>query len=286
LPRNTDRVKLLKHLCRKAQPYGDKSVGVATLLEKPNHMLKYTGAPSQWLAQQSKLLPKLAESDAIIGHTRMPTHGAVNTINCHPFRIGDWIAAHNGVIHNSSELMLKALYIAKGETDSEEALTWLATNSFSKESFDDIRGSFAIVAMKVNGSELVLAADYGTPLYICWFGDGLVWHKCEDALRSSLIAAGIQGGFEIQCLKNQRLHLPSKKIEDLGGVQWSGGAYTDTPDWVRSEKKSKKQRQIMLRKNEDILQDPSFRYTESNIWTPEAESEEMERLAIEKNIAD
>jgi glucosamine 6-phosphate synthetase-like amidotransferase/phosphosugar isomerase protein len=214
-PAGCNRETLLKHLIRKGQPYGDRSVGIATDLPGKDALVKYPGLPSQWLAQSSKDIPRYAKATVILGHTRLPTAGCgvVAPRNTHPFKIGRWVSCHNGVIHGADQLMLRSEYIPKGETDSEAAICWLATNEFRKKAFEDLDGSFAIAAMTKDASMFVLAVDAVTSLHVAWLGSGIVWHKSGEALESSLKAAGIQAA--VKPLQSKILRLPGPEVEEL-----------------------------------------------------------------------
>jgi predicted glutamine amidotransferase len=212
--RGVDKKRLLRHLARKSQSYGNKSFGIAAIIDGKVEMSKYTGAASQWLAQNEKELKKWADPDIVLGHTRLPTQGAVTKNNCHPFQFGPWVAAHNGMISNSSELMMQAVYVAKGETDSEEALTHAATYDFSKEALEDIEGSFAYEAVKEDGSELILVCDGMRSLYAVQIGEGVVWCTDVDALESSLFAAGA-GRMKAKKIESAIVKFPGGALEKL-----------------------------------------------------------------------
>ncbi len=212
-PAGCDREILLKHLIRKAQPFGDKSFGMATNLSGKDALVKYTGLPSQWLAQNAKDIPRYAKASVIQAHVRYPTTGSVTKANTHPFRIGNWLACHNGVLQGADQLMLRSEYIPRGETDSEAAICWLATNSFSKQAIEDLTGSFAIAAMTKDAAKFVLAVDAATSLHVAWLGAGIVWHKSGEALASSLKVANIQA--DVKPLRSQILRLPGPEVEEL-----------------------------------------------------------------------
>ena len=58
-----------------------------------------------------------------VGHVRLATAGDLTTANTHPFRIGQWVFAHNGSVNNPQRLLAgvpPGLRAARhGETDSE-----------------------------------------------------------------------------------------------------------------------------------------------------------------------
>lgn len=212
--RGANRERLLRQLARKAQAWGDKSFGLAAMIEGEMSVVKYTGSASSWLEQNTKDLKKWASSEVLLGHTRMPTHGAVTKNNCHPFSIGGWVVAHNGVINNASKLMAKAVYVAKGETDSEEALCYVVSKQFAPEALAQIDGYYAFEGLKKDGSEAVLVVDDRASLYTVKLGDGLVWCTSSDVLSSSLEAAGIQHEAPVK-LERKILRLPSWDVVQL-----------------------------------------------------------------------
>ena len=57
-------------------------------------------------------------TNTFIGHTRFSTHGETNIPNQHPFKFGNVIGAHNGVVHNYKEVGEK-YQLSKTEVDSQ-----------------------------------------------------------------------------------------------------------------------------------------------------------------------
>ncbi|MDX6768941.1 MAG: class II glutamine amidotransferase [Elusimicrobiota bacterium] len=211
-PARCDRETLLRHLIRKAQPFGDKSFGLATDLPGKDALVKYVGMPSQWLAQNSRDIGRFAKAQTLIAHARYPTQGDVVRRNCHPFKVGDWLMAHNGTLR-AERLMLRSSFVPAGETDSEAAGCWLATHGFSTASLEELEGTFAIAAMSKDGAQFVLAVDEVTSLFVARIGEGILWHKSGEALESSLRAVGIQA--EVQALRSQVLRFPGGRGERL-----------------------------------------------------------------------
>lgn len=100
--------------------------------------------------------------------------------------------------------MTKAIYVAKGETDSEEAGCYLVDNKFSKEAFEEITGWFAITAIDKKAERLIIGVDFTTPFHVAFLGEGLIWSSTKDALASTLRAFGI---------KNEIVEVSSKILE-------------------------------------------------------------------------
>jgi predicted glutamine amidotransferase len=190
-PEGTDRARLLRHLMRKSQAGGEASFGMAIVNNGKAKAVRHVGPASTWLEAHKKDIAECSKAQVIIGHTRQPTRGAVTKANCHPFTIGEWAAAHNGMISNSSSLMEASLYVPRGETDSEEALCYIISKDWEAEAINRVLGSYAFTGAKADGSEVVLVCDSGQNLHYVRFGNGLVWATSDVVLKSSLAAVGI-----------------------------------------------------------------------------------------------
>ncbi len=72
----------------------------------------------------------------LIGHIRLATAGRVEKRNCHPFRFGDWVFAHNGHIQEFASIRetllerIKPKYLVgiESDTDSEVFFRLLLSN--------------------------------------------------------------------------------------------------------------------------------------------------------------
>jgi len=122
-----------------------------------------------------KASPKF-EGTAGIGHTRWATHGAPSQINAHPHLdcSGNIAVVHNGVITNFQEI--KDRLISEGhdfisETDTEviphliEKYYDGSLQKATEEALKEIEGSYAIIVMAKDKTELV-AARKDSPLII------------------------------------------------------------------------------------------------------------------------
>ncbi len=155
--------------------------------------LEYRGYDSAGIAVQSnghierrRAAGKLSNLQAVlserpitghrgIGHTRWATHGKVNETNAHPHRdcTGDIVVIHNGIVENY--LQIKEMLRAEGhkfisETDTEvlphlieHYLKHGAPNleEATRLMLGDIRGSHAIVAMRAQEPDVLVAARLG-----------------------------------------------------------------------------------------------------------------------------
>ncbi|HKP54464.1 MAG TPA: glutamine--fructose-6-phosphate transaminase (isomerizing) [Chloroflexia bacterium] len=155
--------------------------------------LEYRGYDSAGIAVQSnghierrRAAGKLSNLQAVlserpiaghrgIGHTRWATHGKVNETNAHPHRdcTGDVVVIHNGIVENY--LPIKEMLRAEGhnfisETDTE-VLPHLIEHYLKQGApnleeamrlmLGDIRGSHAIVAMRAQEPDVLVAARLG-----------------------------------------------------------------------------------------------------------------------------
>ncbi len=122
-----------------------------------------------------------------IGHTRWATHGKVNEANAHPHRdcTGDIVVIQNGIVENYLEL--KEQLRAQGhefhsETDTEVLPHLLeqclkggapGIQEAMRQMLLNIRGSHAIVAMRAQEPDLLVAARLGNAGgVVIGYGDG------------------------------------------------------------------------------------------------------------------
>jgi glutamine amidotransferase len=77
-------------------------------------------------------------SHIFVAHVRTATIGSLTKHNCHPFRSGKWLFAHNGTIYEHESLRQHLSHshqkAIQGETDSEVFFHWLLQNIESSDS--------------------------------------------------------------------------------------------------------------------------------------------------------
>jgi glucosamine--fructose-6-phosphate aminotransferase (isomerizing) len=163
---------------------GYDSAGVA-ILDKGE--IKVTRAQGK-LIELKNLLKNSKEkivSGIGIGHTRWATHGKPSEENAHPHTAGRISIIHNGIIENYIELraeLTKKGAVFKSETDTETAAHLL--NQFVNTGLDpfqalqktcqEIRGSYAILAIDSQYDDRIVIAKNATPIVI-GVGEGEVF---------------------------------------------------------------------------------------------------------------
>ncbi|HST05328.1 MAG TPA: glutamine--fructose-6-phosphate transaminase (isomerizing) [Chloroflexia bacterium] len=110
-----------------------------------------------------------------IGHTRWATHGGVNEMNAHPHRdsTGDIVVIQNGIVENYlvlKEALKKAGHEFRSETDTEVIPHLIEQHLIDgapdleaamRLTLGEIKGSHAIVAMRAQEPETIVAARLG-----------------------------------------------------------------------------------------------------------------------------
>ncbi len=166
---------------------GYDSAGIATLRPAEGiRVTKTAGRVSELVAavKRSAMVGTLG-----IGHTRWATHGPATQENAHPHAGGQGLLAlaHNGVIENYESLkqtLLSKGYVFRSQTDSEVVSHLIADNLKSRmsenegptsvqdcveavqDSIAQLRGTYGLVIMFRDFSDLLIAARCGSPLVV------------------------------------------------------------------------------------------------------------------------
>jgi predicted glutamine amidotransferase len=113
----------------------------------------YHGIAPAWGDENLRELAAHIESPLFIAHVRATTGTAIQQTNCHPFRHGDWLFVHNGVIAGF-EQMRRELVLAvdpslftgiRGSTDSEVLFHLALTNGLEDDPILGLERAIGIV---------------------------------------------------------------------------------------------------------------------------------------------
>lgn len=95
--------------------------------------------------------------NAVIGHNRKATTGVISSENAHPFKEGNIVLVHNGMVFGAKELNKEA------EVDSH-ALCHAFSVKGAKEVLRDVIGAFALIWYDIKAKELYLWRNSDRPL--------------------------------------------------------------------------------------------------------------------------
>jgi hypothetical protein len=146
------------------------------------------------IARVAGIGAQLGEQNLMMAHTRFATVGSVSKDNQHPFRAGEILLAHNGVVSNHTELNAK--YSRQCSVDSQHFAHHLAEG----RDFSDVEayGSLEWIENSAPASINLLRMRKGS-LAVYGIRDakgkqvGTVWSSDMEHLRSAIGASRLDG---------------------------------------------------------------------------------------------
>lgn len=167
-----------------AQRRGSDASGIVTVradgrIEVVKSDLPFSGLTSSPVAQ--RLLDRMGDGFAVLGHSRLETHGfSATSVNNQPVIVGDWVVLHNGIITNHRQLREKYPTPDLTGIDSDTAAIGLVLSDWDAggratpvdEVFAQLEGEYTVIAMSTRG-DVLLHTNVGN-LYTVRDDDGFL----------------------------------------------------------------------------------------------------------------
>ena len=161
------------------EPTNGDGFGLGWYLEEVRAPLQYRTTAPAWNDPNLVEITRHLKSPCFLAHVRATTGTAVQQTNCHPFRHGRWLFAHNGVVDGwplvRRELMFAidpSLYHSiQGSTDSEVLFLLALTFGLNNDPIGAIEQMVGVVetacaaAGARGGLQMTVCATDGTTLY-------------------------------------------------------------------------------------------------------------------------
>ncbi len=130
---------------------------------------------------------RLASHPVVLAHTRKATTGNIVERNAHPFRIGNTVGAHNGIVNGHDEL--NRHFGRAFSVDSQHLIAHID----EQRPLDELQAWGAVTYVRLSESSRVYFGRFQNgSLAVAKLRTGVVWASTEDAIRAALGAANLR----------------------------------------------------------------------------------------------
>jgi predicted glutamine amidotransferase len=161
------------------EPTNGDGFGVGWYIDGVEQPVKYRSTQPAWNDANLKEITRNLESPCFIAHVRATTGTAVQQSNCHPFRYGNWLFAHNGLVRGWKKVRRELVFAVdpslyphiQGSTDSEVLFHLALTLGLENDPLAAIEKMVSMVesaCSKVgvdNAIQMTICATQGSALY-------------------------------------------------------------------------------------------------------------------------
>ncbi len=192
----------------------------------------YRSTAPAWGDRNLRELANQIESPLFMSHIRAATGTPVEQTNCHPFRHGRWLFAHNGFIDDYF-LLRRELLLAvdpsifsniTGTTDSELMFHLALTFGLAEEplaALERMAGFVEATGHRHDVAEplqMTVAASDGERLYAARYASGPVVNSLFVSADASAIRALYPGDERLQRFSDEARAIVSEPLGDLPGI--------------------------------------------------------------------
>jgi glutamine phosphoribosylpyrophosphate amidotransferase len=177
---------------------GDQSAGI--WFEGMGQPLKRALAVDEFISTKSynAIFDRVKEKGrfVLLTHTRYPTCGGRTDADAQPFKAGDTVTIHNGMIINPGQLEKKFNFVRKTQVDSEVFARYINRHGVRNlpKFMHLLSGNAAVVAYKAGK---VYAFRSGNPLVVASIpGDGVIWASTKQQVEAAMVTVW---GFLPEC---------------------------------------------------------------------------------------